>query len=66
MYGSGVWTLSKSDGNSLAIWERKILRKIFGPVKENGLWRIRTNQELMDLCREPDIISEIRKEKLRC
>ena len=29
------------------IFERKILRKIFGPAKEiNGLWRIKTNEEL--------------------
>ena len=34
----------KSLGNvseSLAVFERKILRKIYGPVKENELWRIR-------------------------
>jgi hypothetical protein len=42
------------------------LRKIFGPVRENGVWRIGTYQELMNLCREPDIISEIRKGRLRC
>jgi hypothetical protein len=28
--------------------ERKILRKIYGPVKENELWRIRRNDELED------------------
>jgi hypothetical protein len=49
MYGSEVWALSKSDENTLAIWERKILRKIVGPVKENGEWRICTNQKFMDL-----------------
>ena len=38
-----------------------VLRKIFGPVKENGLWMIRKNQELMDRHGEPGIISEIRK-----
>ena len=32
------------------IFERKILRKIFGPTKEpNGLWRIKTNEELDEL-----------------
>ena len=34
MYGSQVWTLSKSDDNTLAIWETKVLREIFGPVKK--------------------------------
>jgi vacuolar-type H+-ATPase subunit E/Vma4 len=41
------------------------MREIFGPVKENAVWTIRTNQELMDLYREQDIITEIRKEILR-
>jgi len=31
---------------ALAVFERKILRKIYGPVKENELWRIRRNDEL--------------------
>ena len=29
----------------LMTWERKILRKIYGPTKENGQWRIKTNLE---------------------
>jgi hypothetical protein len=37
--------------------------KIFGPVKENGLPRNRTNQQLMGMCTELDI-SEIRKASL--
>ena len=45
--------------------EKKILRKIFGPIKENYVWRIRTNHDLIDLQKEPDIVSEIRKERLR-
>jgi hypothetical protein len=27
-------------------WERKILRKIYGPIHENGHWRIEINSEL--------------------
>ena len=27
-------------------WERKILREMYGPTKENGQWRIKTNEEL--------------------
>jgi hypothetical protein len=30
----------------LSVFERKILRKIFGPTMEsNGIWRIKTNKE---------------------
>ena len=28
------------------VFERKLLGKIFGPPNENGIWRIKTNQEL--------------------
>jgi hypothetical protein len=41
-------------------WERKILRQIFGPKKENGTWKIRTNIELTELYNNPDIVAEIR------
>jgi hypothetical protein len=60
-----VWTFSMSDEKTLAIWERTILRAILGPVKGNGLWKICTNRELINLFREEDIISEIRNGRLR-
>jgi hypothetical protein len=28
----------------LMTWEGKILRKIYGPTKENGQWRIKMNE----------------------
>ena len=37
---------------------------MFRTVKENGVWRISTNQELKNLYTEPDVISKIRKERL--
>jgi hypothetical protein len=45
-YGSESWTLTMEEERGLAVSERKILRKIYGPVKENELWRIRRNDEL--------------------
>jgi len=45
-YGSETWTFTKSDGNLLRIFERKILRKIYGPIQEGDIWRIRNNEEL--------------------
>jgi hypothetical protein len=61
MDGSEFRTLSKSDENTSAIRERKILRNTFGPTQENGVRRIRASQEVTDQCREIDIISEIIK-----
>jgi hypothetical protein len=41
------------------------IEKKIGPVKGSGVWRIRTNQELLGLYREPGIISEIRRVRYR-
>ena len=32
IYDSEVWALSRSDENTLKMWESKILRKIFWPL----------------------------------
>jgi hypothetical protein len=46
-YGSETWVLTASDENQLNIFERKILRKIYGPTQNpDGSWRIKTNEEL--------------------
>ena len=45
IYGAGTWTLTNKIEKILMTWERKILRKIYGPTKENGQWRIKTNLE---------------------
>jgi hypothetical protein len=43
------------------IFERKILRRIFGPTKEkDGTWRIKTNEELDHLIKHNNIINQIR------
>jgi hypothetical protein len=45
---------------------RKILRKIFGPTKEvNGLWRIKTNEELDKLIKQKNIIRDIKSQRLK-
>ena len=50
----------------LMIFERKILRKIFGPTKEeNGLWRIKTNEELDELIKRKNIIRFIKSQRLK-
>jgi hypothetical protein len=45
--------------------ERKILRKIFGPTKENnGNWRIKTNKELDELIKHRNIINCVKAQRL--
>jgi hypothetical protein len=64
-YGSETWCLIANDERSLRTWDSKVLRKICGPVYDNGIWRIRTNKELMALYQELDIVAEIKKARLR-
>jgi hypothetical protein len=41
-----VLTDSANDEKNLRIRERKVLRKIFGPICAAGNWRRRTNEEV--------------------
>jgi len=43
------------------VFERKMLRKIFGPTKErDGTWRIKTNDQLDGLIRHKNTINHIK------
>jgi hypothetical protein len=64
-YGSETWTLTKSDENSLRIFERKILRKVYGPIQEGDTWRIRYNEELNRIIKGEDIVKFIKAQRIR-
>ena len=45
-YASVTWVLKENVINKLMIFERRIMRKIFGPTRiDDGYWRIKTNEE---------------------
>lgn len=52
IYWAESWTLSESDKNLLGVYERKVLRLIFGPVFVKDEWRIIYNHELYELYNE--------------
>jgi hypothetical protein len=61
-YGCEAWTLTDRDEQHLRRFERRILRKIFGPLQnEDGSWRIRMNYELKDLIENADIVRFINR-----
>jgi hypothetical protein len=57
--------LKETVKNKLMVFERKVLRKIFGRTKErDGTWRIKINDELDKLIRHKNIINHIRAQRL--
>ena len=49
----------------LEFFERKILRRIYGPICEGAAWRSRYNEELYHLCDETDLVTAVRITRLR-
>jgi len=47
--------------NKLMIFERKIMRKIFGPTRtDDGYWRIKTKQEINYILKGQNVIGFIK------
>jgi len=63
-YACETWILKDTIINKLLVFERKILRKIFGPINEKGIRRIKTNQELDEIIKHKNIINSIRAQRL--
>lgn len=63
---SSETTLRKVEETRLAAFERKILRRIYGPCigSDTGKWKIRHNDKLKNLFQKPDIIAEITRRRL--
>ena len=59
-YGAETWTVTSRIEKMLMTWERKILRKIHGPTRENGQWRIKSNAELITKYKSQDIVTVIK------
>jgi hypothetical protein len=66
-YASEIWTLTKAkaEERALGLFERKILRSIFGAVQDKGQWRRRYNFELYKLYDKPDLVKYIKLNRLK-
>jgi hypothetical protein len=66
-YACETWVLQENIKMKLRVFERKILRRNFGPVQErDGKWRIKTNEELESLIDNKNIINYIKVQRLAC
>ena len=63
-YASEKWTLSKTNEWRLSLFERKVLRCIFGAKQENETWRKRYSYELYETFNEPNIANYIKVNRL--
>jgi len=62
---SETWVLKENMINKLMIFERKVMRKIFGHTRsDDGYWRIKSNQEISDILKGKNIIGFIKKKRL--
>jgi hypothetical protein len=61
---SETWVLKETIIQKLLVFERKLLRRIFGPTRENQIWRVKTNEELDKLIKHKNIINYIKAQRL--
>jgi len=63
-YASETWILKENIIQKLLVFERKILRRIFGLTKENQIRKVKTNEELDKLIKHKNIINYIKAQRL--
>jgi hypothetical protein len=63
-YASETWVLKENKIQKLLVFERKILRGIFRPMKENQTWKIKNNEELDKLIKHGNIVNHIKAQRL--
>jgi hypothetical protein len=64
-YASETWVLKENVTNKLLIFQRRIMRKIFGPTRrDGGYWSTKTDQEINGILKGQNIFGFIKKQRL--
>jgi hypothetical protein len=63
-YACETWVLKENIKTKLRVFERKVLRRIYGPTKvSDGTWRIKSNEELNKLIVNKYVINYIKAQR---
>jgi hypothetical protein len=67
LYGCETWSLTVREGHRLRVFENRVLRKIFGPRRDEVTreWRKLHNEELHNLYSSPNIIRQVKSRRVR-
>jgi hypothetical protein len=67
LYVCETWSLTLREEHRLRVFENRVLRRIFGPMRDEvkGEWRKLHSGELHNLCSSPDIIRQIKPRRMR-
>ena len=66
LYGCETWSLTLREESILRVFENRILRRIFGPKRdENGEWRRLHNEKIQSLYCSPNIVRVIKYIRFR-
>jgi hypothetical protein len=64
LYGCESRTMKKEDENILRSFERKIIRRIYGPLRQGREWRRRDIEEIDNIIRKKDIVRFVKARRM--
>jgi hypothetical protein len=67
LYGCETWSLTLREEQKIRVFEKRVLRRIFGPKRDEttGEWRRLRNEKLNGLCSSQNIIRVIKSRRMR-
>jgi hypothetical protein len=67
LYGRETWSLTLREEHRLRVLENRVLRRIFGPMRDavTGEWRKLHNEVLHKLYSSPDIFRQVKSRRMR-